>query len=1199
MFFAATQMAVAQNIGSIRQAVNTAAPYNTVYFGIYPQTFFKTVLEAAENMPSPLSPAGPFVIVDSDIQELNGGAVPSGENPRGQATIINVEPLKWRIVKDDAEGILLFTNGNVDVQPYNDHVDNPGWTGTWDNSTLRTWLRDNFLLGQSDIAIPLVYKATLTGYTPGGPPDVGKLNYLIGTVYPNSDYPLVTGYNTATWSLPSATAQTDYFTPAEKGAIVLSSLTNPTYGANPDNVNTTDHVYLPSAADVEVVFPTEADRNSVNTRYAMSYPSTTSAPAYDDWITRSHSTAPFPGFVTQITRGTGVMAAEATGAKKAIRPALHLNPDKVLMVSEGKDLITTSPIFGVATTFAPSNTMKLTLVDGTLPPFTAASATSAVNGFVQVAFGGSLTLNCDGGTNSSDISCLLENVDGIKHYIKAANCTGSATSVTLDFTSVTSGTYTLKVFNEITNPTDKPDYATAPEEIVVYVAGGATTPPVIDATETLSIGFVGKTYNDTVKLTGSLTSPDPQFILSDGALPMGLSLNATTGRISGTLATGTAGSYPIKVKAQSPVGSDEKEFTLVVSQIVAPIIATLQADLVSAAAHIGYLSIPYDFRFLPADNTGLPSVKFTKTSGNLPDGLTLEENGRLHGMPTAVQTQNFTICAETEGTYDYHSYTISILAYNPLAPAPPDFVTTDLGTSAQVRENTLFTDVFIQITGSQYIDVQYDPTTFPTGMTFDPSAKRIFGTPILGSAGTYQLHFWAKNPATKPILATGPDSIGILYTLTVLPVDVPMITTPAALPAAAQGMPYDEQLDTDIPATLSLTGLLPPGMSFTSPDEIDGTPTTPGTYTFTVKASNADGYSTKAFTLEVQSPLPPPIIDPVTLPDGTAGDNYVGATVTATNSPTLWTWTGAPPGLSLNNSGIISGMPTTAGTYTVSIMAENAWDPALVSQTATIVIHPAPTSIPPAFVYVLPDGEPGTAYSERVSPIARPDVTWSIADGRLPQGLTLSDDGVISGTPTSSGSYKFTVKVVSNGGEFADVTKTLEIVIATHMGNSSIARMITIPAIPGAITVPGAGRHTVPSGSDYSILLTPIDELYKMLTPQVRSNRTQVADAEGIVVTPNGDGTYTILIKGIQEPVDLTVDFTQAAGTVDDTKLWSAGNRLYIHAVHSGEARVYSVTGVLVKGLTVVADETYTTTLPAGIYLVVLDNGKVYKVVLK
>jgi Synergist-CTERM protein sorting domain-containing protein len=43
-------------------------------------------------------------------------------------------------------------------------------------------------------------------------------------------------------------------------------------------------------------------------------------------------------------------------------------------------------------------------------------------------------------------------------------------------------------------------------------------------------------------------------------------------------------------------------------------------------------------------------------------------------------------------------------------------------------------------------------------------------------------------------------------------------------------------------------------------------------------------------------------------------------------------------------------------------------------------------------------------------------ITWSIGDGNLPNGLNLSDAGVISGIPTKAGTYNFTVKATNSAG---------------------------------------------------------------------------------------------------------------------------------------------------------------------------------------
>jgi hypothetical protein len=1194
MLVAAVPASVAQNLGSIGQAVKAAAPYNTVYFGIYPQTFFHTVLEAMDHTPVSLYPSGPFVVAKSDNQVFNGGALSFNKSPRPQATIMYAEPLKWQIVKDDAEGFLLFTDGNISVQAYNDQNGNPSWDGKWESASIRNWFTSGFLNGQSDNLIPSVYKASLASYPSTPASDVGKFNDLIGTVYPHPDLAAPpSGSTTASWTATGAAVRTDFFTQAEKNAIVPSLLTNPTFGANPDNVSTTDMIFLPAADVVEDVYPVASARRSVNTRYTMSYENTTSAPADDDWLTRTHSSAPFPGFVTQITRGTGAKSAESSITKKPVRPALHLSRDRVLMVSQSKPGGTSTSF--AATTFSPSNTLKLTLVDDAVSTFSASSAISPVNGYIPVS--GALSLTCSGGENKANsyISCLLEDNGGIRYYTKAATCNGSTALVSLNFSGVTPGVYTLKVFNEIVNTTDKPDYAGTPVLFDVYISGVALEAPLI-APGALSNGFEGRAYSDTVKLSVA-GSPAPKFILSAGSLPPGLELNAYTGRISGTLGAASAGSHTFKIKAQNPAGSDEKQFSIVVSAIVPPVIATTQAGLVAVDSAQGYLTIPYRFRFKLQPGTGLPSVKFYRTAGNLPAGLTLEEDGTLHGIPTTVETQNFTICAETEGTYDYQSYTMSILTSSP-NPILPYFVTQDLGSSSQVKENTPFADTAIQVTGSQYIDVQYDPLSFPIGMTFDPATRKILGTPVQGTAGTYNLHLWAQNPATKPSNPSGPDSVGITYALTVVAANVPIITTPSMLPVAAQGQSCHVDFVTDRPATLQWEGgILPIGITFTaSPGSISGVPSNPGTYTFRIKASNAEGSSSKTFTLTVQPPMPPPVIDPFTLPDGTVGETYSGVTVTAINNPATWSWTGAPPGLSLSNSGIISGTPTTEGVYSVSFTASNAWGSSAV-RTGSITIRQSPLSVPPVFARFIPDGIEGLAYYEKVYVFSRPDIIWTLEKGALPAGLTFKD-GIISGTPFGpEGKYVITVKAASAGNMFAPVTQELTLWIMS-LSEEYRSRKVTLPVIAGMVTVPKPNVYYVKSGDDFTFVLTPADSRGGI--PKVTTDRLYTPDSIGVTVTPNSDGiSFTVVIRVIREDVNINVIPAAILPVENPEKVWSAGGCLYIFAPTATEAKVYNAVGNHVKTISAEAGQTTVAALAPGLYLIELNNKTVYKAFVK
>jgi hypothetical protein len=75
----------------------------------------------------------------------------------------------------------------------------------------------------------------------------------------------------------------------------------------------------------------------------------------------------------------------------------------------------------------------------------------------------------------------------------------------------------------------------------------------------------------------------------------------------------------------------------------------------------------------------------------------------------------------------------------------------------------------------------------------------------------------------------------------------------------------------------------------------------------------------------------------------------------------------------------------------------------------------------------LPAGTHGAAYSDLLTATGTPTITWTTlpATGNgLPGGLALSSDGGLSGTPTASGTYTFTVEA-SDGITFDEKTFTL------------------------------------------------------------------------------------------------------------------------------------------------------------------------------
>src|SRR5438094_909508 len=190
----------------------------------------------------------------------------------------------------------------------------------------------------------------------------------------------------------------------------------------------------------------------------------------------------------------------------------------------------------------------------------------------------------------------------------------------------------------------------------------------------------------------------------------------------------------------------------------------------------------------------------------------------------------------------------------------------------------------------------------------------------------------------------------------------PPVITSATTANGTVGVAFSYQITaTNNPTSFNATGL-PAGLTVnTSTGLISGTPTTAGTYSVTISATNAGGTGSATLTLTINNPPPPVITSPLTA-TGQVGVAF-SYTITATNNPTSYNATGLPAGLSVNtSSGLISGTPTTAGTYSVTISATNAGGTG--SATLTLTINPAKPVITSALIKT---GLVGVAFSYTIT----------------------------------------------------------------------------------------------------------------------------------------------------------------------------------------------------------------------------------------
>ncbi|MBS1790757.1 MAG: putative Ig domain-containing protein [Acidobacteria bacterium] len=157
-------------------------------------------------------------------------------------------------------------------------------------------------------------------------------------------------------------------------------------------------------------------------------------------------------------------------------------------------------------------------------------------------------------------------------------------------------------------------------------------------------------------------------------------------------------------------------------------------------------------------------------------------------------------------------------------------------------------------------------------------------------------------------------------------------------------------------------------------------------------------------------------IAPNTLPGGQMGQPYSQQLSQTGGATGTITWTissgDLPPGnLTLNPStGLLSGTPTGSGTFnfTIAVASQNGLAGV---KSYSLVINPCPAiSITPV---TLPTLTAFTFFSQQLTASGgTPSYGFAISAGALPAGVTLSSGGLLSGTPTVTGAYNFTVSAI-------------------------------------------------------------------------------------------------------------------------------------------------------------------------------------------
>lgn len=310
------------------------------------------------------------------------------------------------------------------------------------------------------------------------------------------------------------------------------------------------------------------------------------------------------------------------------------------------------------------------------------------------------------------------------------------------------------------------------------------------------------------------------------------------------------------------------------------------------------------------------------------------------------------------------------------------------------------------------------------------------------------------------------------------------------------------------PYTFSIDGspAPAPGLTMNSSGNITGTPSAPGSTTFTYRVTDkANTSAAKNLTITIGAasgtaslasgagsasivgdPQASPTITPFTLSNGSVNVAYPPIQLQATGGIPPYTWSVSPSlpnGLFLNllEPGVISGTPLNASngptTYIFTVMDSTEPTSRSSALTRTLTINAALTiDTGPSTGSPLPAGTVGQPYHALLSASGATGpgtYTWSMVGNLLPaSGLQpLSADGVISGIPTTPGSFMRTYRVQNSTG--AAVTKSLTLTVNGALSIDS--DNATLPLPPGHENQPYGPATVAASGGapPYTWSVTP------------------------------------------------------------------------------------------------------------------------------
>jgi uncharacterized protein (TIGR03437 family) len=569
------------------------------------------------------------------------------------------------------------------------------------------------------------------------------------------------------------------------------------------------------------------------------------------------------------------------------------------------------------------------------------------------------------------------------------------------------------------------------------IAGAPSVMPAVSTSATLPFGIAGTAIAPINLMVQSGTGVVYTWTPPNSGLPPGLSMN-TSGVISGTPTTN--GTYMFTAMATDGIQPVQQTETIVIYNPL---------SITTSSLPSGLRGNSYSQQLSVAGGSG--SVMWT--ASGLSGGMALSTSGLLTGSPNgSIPLFTVTATDTVTGQIATKSYTITINA--------PPLTVSGGGVLSEAA-------VGAQLSVSFGANGGTPPFTFtsqnlPPGLILGSSSGSLTGVPSV--PGNYSF--------TVNVSDSGGQAGLISATISIL--GFKSTTLPAASTTAAYSFTFAGAGGSGS-YSYNASGL-PAGLSF-SGGVLSGTPAKAGTANFTVTVNDGIITATATISLTINGPMP--LAAPGGSLSAAQANIAYNATLTASGGTGLYTWTviggTLPTGLSLSGAGVLTGTPTVAGTYSFTAQVTDT-SGTTTSGSYTVVVNPAPLKLISS--NTLPSGVVGATYPIQIFTAngGTPNYTFTISAGALPGGLTFSN-GQITGTPTASGTFTFTVLVTDSNNQTASIP--LSIIVTPAQANLILSdTFLSFSVMTGSTGLPSSDNVTVRSSNStqplsYTYTLTP------------------------------------------------------------------------------------------------------------------------------